>query len=101
MPRIRWIIVGCIFAFIISIAVTAYMNELSRIARLGDILDSRMDDLVRKSREIEEHRSKVEFYSSPEGVEKLAREEFNMKYPDERVYRIVITSGDNLSESVP
>lgn len=99
MPRLRWIILGCVSAFILSIAMTAYINEVTKIVRLKDRLDNRIDQLVRKSRTIEDYRSKIEFYSSPRGVEKLAREEFNMKYPDERVYRIVITSGDNLSES--
>ncbi len=99
MPRLRWIILGCVFAFILSIALTAYINEVTKIVKLKDRLDSRMDQLVRKSRTIEDYRSKIDFYSSPRGVEKLAREDFNMKYPDERVYRIVITSDDNLSES--
>lgn len=99
MPRLRWIILGCVFAFILSIALTAYINEVTKIVKLKDRLDSRMDQLVRKSRTIEDYRSKIDFYSSPRGVEKLAREDFNMKYPDEKVYRIVITSDDNLSES--
>jgi len=99
VPRLRWIILGCVFAFILSIALTAYINEVTKIVKLKDRLDSRMDQLVRKSRTIEDYRSKIDFYSSPRGVEKLAREDFNMKYPDERVYRIVITSDDNLSES--
>jgi len=99
VPRLRWIILGCVFAFILSIALTAYINEVTKIVKLKDRLDSRMDQLVRKSRTIEDYRSKIDFYSSPRGVEKLAREDFNMKYPDEKVYRIVITSDDNLSES--
>lgn len=98
MPRLKWVIFSCIIIFILSVTVTSYIKEIRKIYHLSSILDSKMDHLVKKSRKIQDYRTKIEYYSSPEGVERMAREDFNMMYPGEKVYRIVVISKDALSE---
>ncbi|MBN1334285.1 MAG: septum formation initiator family protein [Synergistales bacterium] len=77
---------------------TTYIHEIRRISALSAMVDLKMETLVRKSRDVQRYREQIDFYSTPGGVERLAREEFNLAYPGEKVYHIVIVSNDHLSE---
>lgn len=99
MPRLKWVFLICAFALFSAIMMTTYIHEIRHISRLSSLVDLKMETLIRKSRDVQKYREQVDYYSTPEGVEKLAREEFNMAYPGEKVYHIEIVSDDHLSES--
>jgi cell division protein FtsB len=77
---------------------TSYYREISNISGLSDKVDAQMTKLISMSRTIQEYQEKVDYYSTPEGVARLAREEFNFVYPGEKIYRIVSVSSDVLPE---
>ena len=45
---------------------------------------------------INELKQKIEYYSTPEGIARLAREQFNLVLSGEVIYKIEITSNDVL-----
>lgn len=69
---------------------TAYFLELRKIHRLTALADERMVVLVSMSRSVQELQEKVIFYSTPEGVAHLAREQYNLSFPGERVFKIEV-----------
>lgn len=94
MPRLRWVLLATAFGLASAVLLTAYAFEASRIARLSQQVDQRMDTLVRMNRELERLRDSIAYYKTTEGMARLAREQFNLAYPDERIYRIVVVSGE-------
>lgn len=99
MPRLRWLVLVCSFCLFLAIMGTSYYQEIVKISRLSNRLDSQMARLVSMSRSIQEYQEKIDYYSTPEGVARLAREEFNLAYPDEKIYKIVLVSPDHLYEN--
>ena len=59
-------------------------------------LDRRMDELIRITRQTQILEERIRYYRTPEGVGRLAREEFNLFLPWEKVYRIEVVSADPL-----
>lgn len=99
MLKLRWVIIACACALFIAIMGTSYYREMRKISMLSQKVDIQMEKLVSMSRTIQEYQEKVDYYSTPEGVARLAREEFNFVYPGEKIYRIVPVSPDVLPES--
>ncbi len=97
MPRLRWVLVLTATCLFFAILVSAYIFELARIARLSALVDRRMNEIVRLSRRMQELREEIVYYETPEGVARLAREQFNLAYPDEMIFRIVYSSEDKKS----
>jgi cell division protein FtsB len=79
-------------------AVTAatLFREIGRIDRLSDTLEAKMEELVALTRKNQEIQEKISYYSSREGMIFLAREEFNLVRPGEKMYRIELISEDQL-----
>ncbi len=50
---------------------------------------------------LERSKERLEFYRTPEGKARLAREHFNLVLPGEKIYRISIESGDVLRDGLP
>jgi cell division protein FtsB len=50
------------------------------------------------SRDIQLLEEKIRFYNTPEGIARLAREQFNLTLPGEQIFRIEIISGDHLPD---
>lgn len=98
MPRLRWVVLFCACSLFLAIMGTSYYREMSRISRLSRVVDARMARLVSMSRTMQEYQEKIDYYSTPEGVARLAREQFNLVLPGEKIYRIVTVSADALSE---
>ena len=96
MSRLRWVLVLTVTALSFAVLLTAYGFELARIARLSALVDRRMDEIVRLSRRMQVLREEIAYYETSEGVARLAREQFNLAYPDELVFRIVYTSEDHM-----
>jgi len=98
LPGLKWVIFFCALTFMAAIMTTTYIHEFRRISALSAMVDIKMETLVRKSRDVQRYREQIDYYSTTGGVERLAREEFNLAYPGEKVYHIVIVSNDHLSE---
>lgn len=95
-PRLRWVIFLAAVTFLIAVMLTSFFKELQRIDVLSKTLDKRMEELVSEERKSQELRQKIEYYSTPEGIARLAREQFNLVLSGEIMYKIEITSGDIL-----
>lgn len=95
-PRLRWVIFIAGVTFLIAVLLTSFFKELERIDILSDTLDKRMEELVVEERKSQELKQKIEYYSTPEGIARLAREQFNLVLSGEVIYKIEITSNDVL-----
>ena len=95
-PRLRWIIFAAAVTFLIVVLLTSFFKELERIDVLSGTMDKRMEELVAEERKSQELKQKIEYYSTPEGIARLAREQFNLVLSGEVIYKIEITSNDVL-----
>ena len=95
-PRLRWVIFAAAVTFLIAVLLTSFFKELERIDVLSETLDKRMEELVAEERKSQELKQKIEYYSTPEGIARLAREQFNLVLSGEVIYKIEITSNDVL-----
>ena len=95
-PRLRWIIFAAAVTFLIAVLLTSFFKELERIDVLSGTMDKRMEELVAEERKTQELKQKIEYYSTPEGIARLAREQFNLVLSGEVIYKIEITSNDVL-----
>mgnify|MGYP000845017693 CR=1 FL=1 len=96
MPPLRKILVAAFILLLLLIIGTHYVFELQRIARLNAAVEEREALLRRKQDSVRDYQEKVSFYGSQEGIEHMAREQYNLVFPGERV--ILIKSGDVVSE---
>ena len=95
-PRLRWVIFAAAVTFLIAVLLTSFFKELEKIDVLSDTLDKRMEELVAEERKSQELKQKIEYYSTPEGIARLAREQFNLVLSGEVMYKIEITSNEVL-----
>jgi len=93
---LRWVIFAAAVTFLIAVLLTSFFKELEKIDVLSDTLDKRMEELVAEERKSQELKQKIEYYSTPEGIARLAREQFNLVLSGEVMYKIEITSNDVL-----
>ena len=82
--------------FLIAVLLTSFFKELERIDVLSEALDKRMEELVAEERKSQDLKQNIEYYSTPEGIARLAREQFNLVLSGEVMYKIEIISGDVL-----
>lgn len=94
MPRLRWVLGVCIIIVSLVITGTAYVYEIRRAARLQAQVEQRMDELVSLSRSIQKVREQIDYYRTPEGIGRLARDQFNLVGEGEEIYRIEAVSSD-------
>ena len=71
---------------------THYFFEVRQIARLNEAIEDREAMLREKQDSVRDIREKVSFYKTQEGIEHLAREQYNLVLSGERV--ILLTSPD-------
>ena len=95
-PRLRWIIFTAGVTFLIAVLLTSFFKEFERIDILSGTLDKRMEELVAEERKSQELKQDIEYYSTPEGIARLAREQFNLVQSGEVMYKIEITPADTL-----
>lgn len=98
MPRLRWVLVYAIAAFIVAVTLVTFFKELGRIERLSTVLDVRMEELVELTRKNQELQEKISYYKTPAGIARLAREEYNLVNPGEKIYRIEVISDEPLQK---
>ncbi len=88
MLRLRWIFLAALLSLFAAIMGTSYFLEIRKIDQLTGLVDERMAVLVSLSRTVQELRGKIEFYSTSEGLAHLAREQYNLTFPGELVFKI-------------
>jgi cell division protein FtsB len=96
VPKLRWVAVYAIAAFIAAVTIVTFFKEVGRIDRVASSLEARMEELVELTRKNQELGEKITYYRTPEGIAFLAREHFNLVKSGEKIYRIEIVSDDNL-----
>ena len=92
MPPLRRIVIASIVLLLLLIVGTHYFFEVRRIAQLNAAVEEKEDLLRKKQDSVRDYREKVTFYSSREGIEHMAREQYNLVFSGERV--ILLKSGD-------
>lgn len=101
MVRLRWVMVLAVMGVVLAIIGTGTFIELRRASRLKMLVDARMEELVRLSRTIQELQGQLRYMQTPEGIARRARQEFNLTFPGEKIYRIEIQSEDRLPQQDP
>ena len=77
MPPLRRIALIAFLGLLALIMVTHYAFEVSRIEQIRSAIDEREDLLQRKKENVRNYEEKVSFYKTREGIEHLAREQYN------------------------
>ena len=85
-PKLRWVAFGAAVTFLIAVLLTSFFKELEKIDVLASALDKRMEEL----------KQDIRYYSTPEGIERLAVEQFNLVRSGDRIYKIEVTPQDKL-----
>lgn len=88
MLRLRWVFLAAVLGLFVTIMGTAYFLELRKIHSLTNRVDRKMEELVSMSRFVQELEEKVAFYSTPDGMAHMARDQFNFSFPGELVYKL-------------
>ncbi|MBQ3377375.1 MAG: septum formation initiator family protein [Synergistaceae bacterium] len=89
MPPLRRILVWTVLILFLAIIFTYYAFEINNIFRLTEAKAEREAMLEEKRELVESYKDKVEFYKTKEGIEHLAREQYNLVAPGERVILLV------------
>lgn len=95
-PRLRWVVFVAGVTFLVAVLLTSFFKELKRIDALSDSLEKRMEELVKEERKYQELKQNIDYYSTPDGMARLAREQFGLVKSGEVLYKIEITSDDAL-----
>jgi cell division protein FtsB len=94
MPRLRWMFIAALATLLFFIAATVYYFEFQKLTRLKFAVAEGSARLFEKERNVINYREKVAFYKTDEGIAHLAREQYNLAFPGERVYTIERTSSE-------
>ncbi len=89
MPPLRRILIWTILILFLAIIFTYYAFEINNIFKLTEAKAEREAMLEEKRQLVESYKDKVEFYKTKEGIEHLAREQYNLVAPGERVILLV------------
>lgn len=89
MPPLRRILAWTVLILFLAIIFTYYAFEINNIFRLTEAKAEREAMLEEKRQLVESYKDKVEFYKTKEGIEHLAREQYNLVAPGERVILLV------------
>ena len=89
MPPLRRILVWTVLILFLAIIFTYYAFEINNIFKLTEAKAEREAMLEEKRQLVESYKDKVEFYKTKEGIEHLAREQYNLVAPGERVILLV------------
>lgn len=92
MPSLRQILLFALALLGLAITWSYYRFELDRIAEIREQIVKSEAVLKEKRDSVRDYKEKVEFYKTQEGVEHLAREQYNLIGNGERV--ILLRSPD-------
>ena len=97
MPTLRRILFITLLVLGLAITFSYYRFELDRIASIRENIAKSEEVLKQKRESVRNYREKVAFYKTQEGVEHLAREQYNLVGKGERV--IILKSPDAQPET--
>ena len=97
MPSIRRIIFITLAVLGLALTVSYYRFELDRIAEIREAITKSEAELERRRENVRVFREKAEFYRTQEGMEHIAREQYNLVGNNERV--ILLVSPDEYHEN--
>ena len=100
MPRLRWMFVAAFATLIFFIAATVYYFEFQKLTRLKIAVAESSAKLEEKEHSVRNFREKVAFYKTDEGIAHLAREQYNLAFPGERVYIVKRDSSSSAMEVI-
>ena len=92
MPSLKQLIFFALILVGLAITWSYYRFELDRIAEIRGQIAKSEAVLKQKREAVRDYKEKVEFYKTQEGVEHLAREQYNLIGKGERV--ILLRSPD-------
>ena len=92
MPSIKRVFLIVIIVVLLAITVSYYRFELDRIAQIRASISKSEEILKQKRDSVRDYQEKVKFYKTQEGIEHLAREQYNLVTNGERV--ILLRSPD-------
>ena len=92
MPSLKRVIQIALVVLVLAITVSYYRFELERIAQIREAIVKREAVLNEKREAVRNYKEKVAFYKTQEGIEHLAREQYNLMEKGERV--ILLRSPD-------
>ena len=95
-PKLRWVLFTAVVTFLIAVLLTFFFKEIRKVDTLAATLDKRMEELVGEERKTQKLKQDISYYSTPEGISRLATEQFNLVRSGDRIYKIEVTSQDNL-----
>ncbi|MBR1657891.1 MAG: septum formation initiator [Synergistaceae bacterium] len=96
MPSFKQILFFALTVLGLAITWSYYRFELDRIAQIREQIVKSEIILKEKRDAVRDYKEKVEFYKTQEGVEHLAREQYNLVGNGERV--ILLRSPDQTPE---
>ena len=91
-PKLRWVLFCAGVSFLAAVLLTSFFKEINKIDELSATLDKRMDDLMAEERKNQKLRQDINFYSTPDGIARLATEQFNLVRSGDRIYKIEMNS---------
>lgn len=86
MPSLKKIVLFALIVLGLAITLSYYRFELDRIAQIREQIGKSEVVLQKKRDSVRDYKEKVEFYKTPEGVEHLAREQYNLINNGDRVF---------------
>jgi len=89
-PRLRFVLLFAVCSFIITVMTVTFFTEISKITVLGESLDKRMTELEKIERKNLQLKKKLENAKTARGIEREAREKYNLLKPGEKMYQIKI-----------
>ena len=97
MPSLRRILLITLAVLGLALTFSYYRFELDRIAEIREAIAKSEAELERKRESVRIYREKAEFYRTQEGIEHIAREQYNLVGNNERV--ILLVSPDEYKEA--
>jgi cell division protein FtsB len=92
--------VAALATLLFFIAATVYYFEFKNLVRLNIDVAESSARLAEKERIVRDYREKVDFYRTEEGIAHLAREQYNLTFPGERVYIVKSDPSEGVVEVV-
>jgi len=89
MLSIKRIIIASLIMLGLVMTCVYYMFEIERISSIKAAIAKSEAELEKKREIVRVYREKAEFYKTKEGIEHLAREQYNLIGDNERVFLLV------------
>ncbi len=89
MPPLRRILIIVLSVVVFAILFSYYIFEIRKILQFNSAIAEREAERNEQRELVKSYKEKVSFYKTKEGIEHLAREQYNLVAPGERVFLLV------------